>query len=425
MSAGVESRRAALTLIEAVLERDRTLDEACAQAKPYKALEPRDRAFARLTALTTLRRLGQIDTLIDAWLDRAPKGKARRALSVLRIGLAQLLFLDTPAHAATDALVELAKADGLAAQAGLINAVMRRAAREGAAVLAGQDSPRLNTPDWLWRDWVDQFGEPTARAIADAGLREPPVDLTVRADAGTWAGRLGGIRIARDTVRLDRPGEIAALEGFGDGAWWVQDAAAAIPATLLGDVAGKRVIDLCAAPGGKTAQLLAGGATVTAVDRSKPRLDRLRENLTRLDMTAEIVTADAAVWRPDTPADAILLDAPCGATGTLRRHPEIARRRGADDIAKLSALQHRLTEAAVEMLAPDGRLVIATCSLQSDEGPGLARHAAGLAGLTPDPIQPTEVPFGELVDGCLRTHPGHLADRGSVDGFYISRFRRI
>lgn len=433
MSAGVNSRRAALFLVEAVLDRDRTLDEACAQTKPYKALEPRDRAFARLTALTTLRRIGQIDALIDGWLDRPPKGKARRALSILRIGLAQLLFLDTPPHAATDALVELAKADGLAAQAGLINAVMRRAARAGAMSLATQDAARMNTPDWLWRDWVAQFGEPTSRAIADAGLREPPVDITIRPRAGieadigadTWAERLGGVRIGENTVRLEKPGDVTALEGFAEGAWWVQDAAAAIPATLLGNIAGKRVIDLCAAPGGKTAQLLAAGAIVTAVDRSKPRMDRLRENLNRLGLVAEIVAADAGVWRPDVLAEGILLDAPCGATGTLRRHPEIARRRGAEDIAKLSTLQHRLTEAAIEMMAPGALLVIATCSLQSQEGPELAEYAAGLAGLRIDPIQPDETPFGDIIDGCLRTHPGHLADQGSVDGFFVSRFRRV
>jgi 16S rRNA (cytosine967-C5)-methyltransferase len=424
VSTGIASRRAALTLIEAVLERDRTLDDACARDDGFAALEPRDRAFARATALTVLRRLGQLDALLQDWLTRPPKGKARRALTVLRIGLAQLLFLDTPAHAATDAVVDLAKAENLASQTGMINAVMRRATREGAAALDRRDAARLNTPDWLWDDWTGQFGEAATREIAGGHLSEPPVDLTVPRNADEWAEHLGGTRIGARTVRLTRPGDITALRGYDTGDWWVQDAAAALPAALLGDVAGKRVIDLCAAPGGKTAQLIAAGARVTAVDRSKSRLARLRENLARLDMEAEVVTADAVEWRPAAPTEGILLDAPCSATGTLRRHPEIARRRSGGDSARLTALQRRLVEAAVDMLAPGAPLVIATCSLQVDEGPGLAAFASGLPGLTPAPIRPDEISFGDIVEGCVRTHPGHLRDQGGVDGFFISRFNR-
>lgn len=428
MSSGIPSRQAALKILEDVLHRDRSVDEAMVG---LDALEPRDRAFARLTALTVLRRMGQLDDLIARFLDKPPQGRTRRILSVLRIGLAQMLFLETAPHAAVDSTVELARAAGMAKLAGLTNAVMRRASREGAAILAKQDAGRLNTPDWLWSDWVAQFGEDTARRIALAHLDEPPTDLSVPKEAAQWAEKLEGNPLAPMTLRLRKPGDVTKLPGFSEGAWWVQDFAASLPVQLLGDVAGKRVIDLCAAPGGKTAQLIAAGARVTAVDRSKPRLKRLQENLDRLSQSAEIVSADATTWRPDQPTDAVLLDAPCSATGTLRRHPEIAYRRGPEDVAKLAALQQRLVKAAAEMLAPGGTLVIATCSLQAAEGPALFEAASALGGLEVLPVSPASFPGlgSDLPEDCfregyLRTLPCHLADRGGMDGFFAAAFRK-
>lgn len=425
MSDGLAARRSALAMVEAVLEHDRGLDE-CADATA--GLEPRDRAFARLIALTVLRRLGQLDALTDLLLEKPPQGRTRRIRHVLRIGLAQLLFLETPAHAAVDASVELARGEGMAKLAGLVNAVLRRAVREKAALLSREDAVRANTPAWLRDDWVGQFGEETTQAIADAHLAEPPTDLTCPDRADDLAAELGGTRIGRDTVRLVRPGDVAALPGYDAGTWWVQDVAATLPATLLGDVAGRRVIDLCAAPGGKTAQLAAASATVSAVDRSKPRLARLRENMERLGLTVDIVAADATQWRPDEPADAVLLDAPCSATGTLRRHPEIAHRRGPADVQKLAALQRRLANAAIEMLKPGGILVAATCSLQSAEGPGFFNDVRALEGLEPLPIDRSDLPteLGDAVtpDGCLRTHPAMLRDQGGMDGFFVMRFRK-
>lgn len=424
MSDGIAARRAALSMLESVLDRDRGLDE-CTDA--LTGLEPRDRGFARLTALTVLRRLGQLDVLTDLLMERPPQGRARRIRHVLRIGLAQLLFLDTPAHAAVDASVELTRQEGMGKLAGLVNAILRRAVREKAALVAQDAATRANTPAWLREDWEAQFGREVATAIADAHLQEPPTDLTCPGRADALASELGGVRIGQDTIRLTRAGDVTALPGYAEGTWWVQDAAAALPVQLLGDVAGRRVIDLCAAPGGKTAQLAAAGAAVTAVDRSKPRLARLSENLERLNLSATVVTADATQWQPSEPGDSVLLDAPCSATGTLRRHPEIAHRRGPGDVAKLADLQRRLAAASVAMLKPGGVLVAATCSLQRAEGPGLHAALNALSDLEAWPITPSELPdFPGAVtaDGCLRTHPAMLAEQGGMDGFFAMRFRK-
>ncbi|NMM44807.1 methyltransferase domain-containing protein [Rhodospirillaceae bacterium KN72] len=427
MSDGIDSRLAAMDLLESVLHRGLSFDDALAQSKPLQKLTQRDRGFARTIALTALRRMGQIDALLFDYLEHPPKGKAKRVLDVLRVGLTQLLFLNTPSHAALAATVDLAKSQNMRNMAGMVNAVLRRADRDGKATLAAQDAGRLNTPDWLWSDWEAQFGADTAAAIATAHLADAPIDVTVPIDRDLWAERLKSDPIGPQSVRLRESRDVTKLPGFLEGKWWVQDVAATLPALLLGDVSGKRVIDLCAAPGGKTLQLVAGGAEVTAVDRSKARLQRLQDNLKRLRYTANVVDADATQWRPDAPADAVLLDAPCSATGTLRRHPEIAYRRDAGDSSKLAALQKRLVEAAVEMLAPGGTLVVATCSLQSAEGAELLSFAKSLDGVSFDPVQATELPDlpGTIAEnGTLRTLPSMLSDKGGMDGFFAARFKR-
>lgn len=419
------AREAALRVLRAVLGRRQPLDEALADPA-FAGMEPRERAFARLLAATVLRRLGQIDAAVSACLDRPLAGPARQIAPVLDLGAAQILFLGTPAHAAVAATVELARGR-LAPWRGLANAVLRRLTRDGAALLAGQDAARLNTPDWLWQSWCAAYGEPAARAIAAASWDEPPLDITVKGDAAAWAERLEATPLPTGSLRR-AAAPVAALPGFAEGAWWVQDAAAAIPATLLGDVAGRRVFDLCAAPGGKTAQLAARGARVTALDRSPARLARLRENLQRLGLEAECVAADAESWAPAAPADAVLLDAPCSATGTLRRHPDVAWLKGPDDVARLAAAQDRMLAAGAALVRPGGLLVFCTCSLQPEEGP--QRIAALLASGAPFdrvPIVPAEVGgLAEIVaaDGTLRTLPCHLAGRGGMDGFYVARLRR-
>jgi 16S rRNA (cytosine967-C5)-methyltransferase len=314
----------------------------------------------------------------------------------------------------------------------LVNAVLRRLAREGEALLGASDEARDNVPDWLWVSWQAAYGEATARAIARAHLTEPPLDLSFKGEAETWTG-LGAVLLPTGTVRLSREARSAermveALPGFEEGAWWVQDAAAALPVRLLGDVTAKTVLDLCAAPGGKTAQLAAAGARVVAVDRAEARLDLLRRNLTRLRLSAETINADAATWRPETPAPAVLLDAPCSATGTIRRHPDVAWLKRPEDVTRMAAAQDRLLQAAVEMTAPGGVLVYCVCSLQPEEGP--ERIAALLAAGAPverERIEPAEIGgLAELIspEGDLRTLPCHLAEQGGLDGFFAARLRR-
>ncbi|MCH8092535.1 MAG: MFS transporter [Proteobacteria bacterium] len=422
-----DAREIAMDCLAAVLRRGRRLEDALNDHPGYGRLEARDRAFARLLVATTLRRLGQIDRLIGHCLERPLPAKAAGVTDILRLGLAQLLFIGTPAHAAVDTTVTLAAKHEPAKLKPLVNAVMRRMTREGAGLIATGDAGRLNTPDWLWRSWSKAYGEDTCHAIANAHLSEPPLDITVKDEDGDWAAKLDARRLPTSTLRraLAKPSE---LPGFSDGAWWVQDAAASLPARLLGDVRGKTVIELCAAPGGKTAQLAAMGADVIALDRSEKRLERLKGNLARLDLEARLVVADALSWRPDAPAEAILLDAPCTGTGTLRRHPDIARTKERGDVERLAARQDELLLAAVAMLAPGGVLVYAVCSLQPEEAE--MRVAALLEGGAPvrrENVQSSEIGgLSQAVTeaGDLRTLPCHLADLGGMDGFYAARLRR-
>ena len=311
------ARACALALLEAVLGRKWPLDDAIADHHGLARLAARDRAFARLLVATTLRRLGEIDALLARRLDRPLPAKAPAVRNILRLGACQIAFLGTPPHAAVDTMVVLAAARAPPPFKGLVNAVLRRLARERPALADAGDAARLNTPEWLWDSWRAAYGEATAYAIAAVHLAEPPLDITVKADADLWAGRLEATVLPTGTLRRPIGGAVSALAGYGEGAWWVQDAAAALPARLLGEVAGETVLDLCAAPGGKTAQLAAAGARVVAVDR-EPRLARLEENLTRLRLGAKTVAADVAAWRPDAPAPFVLLDVPCTATGTIR-----------------------------------------------------------------------------------------------------------
>ena len=424
---GLAARRAALDLIRAVLGRHRPLDEAL-ESPGLSALETRDRAFARLLVTTVLRRLGQIDALIGEAVRRPLPRNAVAVRDVLRVGLAQLLFLGTPAHAAVATAVELVDDAGLGRFKGLVNAVLRRFARDGEAALADQDAARLNTPDWLWQSWVSAYGASAARAIAEAHLADPTLDITVKAEPDRWAEALDAKLLPTGSLRRPAGGSVPELAGFSEGAWWVQDAAAALPARLLGDVAGQSVADLCAAPGGKTAQLAAAGGRVIAVDRSDRRLDVLRGNLRRLDLQADAVVADAAEWRPAQPLDAVLLDAPCSATGTIRRHPDIQRLKGPEDVAKLADLQSRLLRHAVTLVRPGGLIVWCTCSLQPEEGEAqIDRLLQSGAPVSRVPVTAGEI--GGLAEavtsaGDVRTLPCHGAEWGGLDGFHMARLRR-
>ena len=429
-----DSRAVAAEVLRAVLEDGRPLDDSLAKHRGLPRLAPRDRAFARMMTATTLRRLGQIDDLIAACMERPLRRGQGEARSLLRIGACQLALLRTPAHAAIDTTVSLAHTTRLEPYRALINAVLRRLSREMDTLIPKQDVPRLCTPAWLWHSWSLAYGEATARAMAAVHIEDPPLDLTAQEDPEAWAGRLGARLLPTGTLRLPSgAGEVGKLQGYKRGAWWVQDAAASLPARLLEAGPGQRIVDLCAAPGGKTAQLAASGAEVIAVDRSEQRLQLLTENLQRLGLAAATVAADARRWRPPEPVDAVLLDAPCSGTGTLRRHPDIAQLKTERDLSTLTVLQDKLLDAALAMLKPGGLLVYATCSLQPEEG---ARRIAALLersaaeGSAPPkrvPIRPEEIAgLAEAVtkEGDLRTLPCFLAEDGGMDGFYACRLRR-
>ncbi|MCB5174564.1 16S rRNA (cytosine(967)-C(5))-methyltransferase RsmB [Microvirga lenta] len=426
---GLGPRRLAWNAVTEALKRRVPLDDMLDEFAPQERLSGRDEALARAIAIVTMRRLGTIGWALRERLDKGARDE--RLLNLLAIGAAQILFLDVPDHAAVDTAVQLAQDDRRLKHAGgLINAVLRRVARERDAILASAE-PWLDTPNWLEERWTAQYGEELATEIARAHQALPSVDLTVKEDAQGWAERLGGILLPTGSIRLTERTPIRDLPGYEEGAWWVQDAAAALPARLLGAKPGERVADLCAAPGGKTAQLAAAGAEVLAVDRSAKRLKRLEENLARLRLQAETRAVDAEKL-DEPPFDAILLDAPCSATGTIRRHPDVAWTKGEEDVKKLAGLQSRLLDKAAGLLKPGGRLVYCTCSLEAEEG---ERQAEAFLARHPDfvrsPVTPEEV--GGLAEcltpaGDVRTLPCHLTvaghDRSGLDGFFMARFVR-
>jgi 16S rRNA (cytosine967-C5)-methyltransferase len=408
------TRSAALDLLAAVFERRRPLEEALDQLPA--AVEPRDRAAAHRLAAAVLRRTGSLDAVLEPFLRREPPPVVRAAL---RMGAAELLLLNTPAHAAVAATVAVVPRPF----AGLVNAVLRKVATEGPAAFAALESERLDTPPWLWSAWHAAYG-PAVRAIARAHQFPAALDLTLAPGATPPEG---AVQLPTGSWRLPEGTRVTDLPGLAAGQFWVQDAAAALPARLLAVRPGERVADLCAAPGGKTAQLATAGGRVTAVERDPKRAVRLRENLARLQLDVEVVEADAATWMPDEASfDAILLDAPCSATGIIRRHPDIPHLKRAKDLPPLVEVQARLLAQAARLLRPGGRLVYATCSLQPEEGEAHLARAERL-GLVPDPFAPTELPglrTALIRGGTLRTRPDMWAEHGGLDGFFAARFRR-
>jgi 16S rRNA (cytosine967-C5)-methyltransferase len=432
---GLAARRIAADILDGILHKHRTLDDQLdgAGAHPgLKTLSDRDRALMRRLVATILRRLGTLGHVLSRLLDRGIPTDAPRAQSALLIGAAQILWMDVPDHAAVDLSVRLVQSDRRAAKyAGLVNAVLRRCAREGAPLIEEVKAQTLDVAPWLLARWIAHYGETTAREIATAIGHEPSLDITVKSDIEQWATRLHGEVLPTESVRTLLQGSVTMLPGFNDGQWWVQDAAAALPARLFGDVKDKRIADFCAAPGGKTAQLAQAGADVTAIDRSSNRMARLRDNLTRLSLEAETVVTDAAEWKDGTDGsfDGILIDAPCTSTGTIRRHPDIGWLRQEADIAPLVALQQRLLQRAVTLLKPGGTLVYCTCSLEPEEGEqAISAFLATEPSVRRAPIEAGEVAgLSEIItpEGDLRTLPCHLPREeprlGGLDGFYAAR----
>ena len=414
---GLAARRMALRLLDGVLGEGAMLEEGAGGSGA-------ERAEARGLAELTLRRLGQVDDALRRFVERPPAGTGRQ---ILRLMAAELLFGGTAPHAAVDMGVRLAQGGKRTARlAGLVNAVGRKLSSDK-DFLAEQDAARLNTPGWLARAMAGDWGEDAARAMAEAHIAGAPHDLTLRApgDAGALAAELGARVLPTGSLRLPGRPQLTALPGFEAGAWWVQDAAAALPARLVPHPAGRRVLDLCAAPGGKTMQLAAAGARVTALDISAARMERLRENLARTGLEAETVVADALDWQPEAPFDAVLLDAPCTATGTIRRHPDLPHRTDGRGLSALVELQRRLLDRAWGWVTPGGVLVFCTCSLLKAEGEAQAADfLARTAGAVAAPVGAGEAPAEFIADGWLRTRPDFWADRGGLDGFFAGRFAR-
>lgn len=423
-------RKLAIAMLEDVSRPDTGGDGVERQLAASK-LSARDKAFAMRIAMQVLRTQRLLDAILAEFL-KTPIDMERAAFvqQVLRIGVAQLMWLGTAPHAAVHSSVELVKQSKFQGLSGMVNAVLKRVVAEGEAVLATLDSEKLLLPQWVWDRWCTHYGEAVTRELATAMQDEPALDITVKDDAAGWAAKLEGTLTPTGSVRLANGGQVAALEGFDEGAWWVQDAAAALPAQLvLSAVKNPNPVlfDLCAAPGGKTAQLAASGAKVIAVDRSKRRMERLTRNMKRLKLGSHItpIAANLLDWEPSELADGILLDAPCSATGTLRRQPEVLWHKTPDTIAELADLQYALLERAVSWLKPDGVLVFAVCSLEKQEGEA---HMDAILKAHPQltllPVTPREVgDCAELItkQGALRTLPIHWKEEGGLDGFFAFR----
>ncbi|HXQ12682.1 MAG TPA: RsmB/NOP family class I SAM-dependent RNA methyltransferase [Caulobacteraceae bacterium] len=419
--ADLAARDAALGVVRAALERRGGLEEAL-DRPPFANLDERERPFARMLAMTMLRRLGPIDARLSGRMSKPPPETVRM---LLRLGVAQALYLDTPDFAAVDTTVRLAGRDRATRPfKGLINGVLRGLLREA----HGEDDPETLAPAWLLARWRAAYGEEEALAIAGMIALEPATDLTLRdpADADALAPALRAMPLPGGSLRTALRGDVAGWPGYAAGRWWVQDAAAAIPARVLGAQAGEVVLDLCAAPGGKTLQLAAAGARVTALDRSAERLARLTASLARTGLQAETVAADVLSWSDQRKFDAVLLDAPCSATGTFRRHPDVLWASRPGDIGSLASLQSRLLGAGADRVRAGGRLVYCVCSLEPEEGEAQVR--AFLERRPDFAVSPIATGEGGapapsvLPSGMLRILPTQL--EGGLDGFFVARFVR-
>jgi 16S rRNA (cytosine967-C5)-methyltransferase len=434
-SDGLATRRFACEIIEDVVRRRLALDERIeqlAKLDAYKALSPSDRGLVRAISVAALRRLGTIRKTLAERMPRGMPPKSGRLEAILIAGCAQIIVLETPVHAAVDTSVSLVREDKHAVHfADLANAVLRRVAAEKAIIIAESDPLRDDTPQWLSERWIAAYGEEQARAIALAHGSEASVDITVKSSPEVWAQRLGAVMLPTGSLRLTSRVAIPQLPGFAEGEWWVQDAAAAIPARLLRAQPGQNILDLCAAPGGKTAQLAAAGAEVIAVDRSQVRMLRLEDNMARLNLEVETVVSEAAQYEV-AGFDGVLLDAPCSATGTIRRHPDVAWSKTLQDLFKLVGVQARLLDHAATLVKLGGVLVYATCSLERDEGERqIERFLERNNGFSRDRIQASEVGgWSEVISqaGDLRCLPCHFAQpverMSGLDGFFASRLVR-
>jgi 16S rRNA (cytosine967-C5)-methyltransferase len=444
--AGLSVRRLSVNVIMHVLKARQALDEAFESALASVSLDSRDTALAKAIAHVTFRYMGSLEHVVLSCCDEGIPAKAGPLRLILLTGAAQILHMDVADHAAVDLAVTLAREDNRSAPYhGLVNALLRRIAREKDDILVHLAPLNYDIPAWLKTSWIKTYGEENAQKLGAAHHQLAPLDLSVKSSPAVWAQKLSGIELSTGSVRLqERTTPIPELEGFEEGEWWIQDVGASLAAQLLHAQKGQRILDMCAAPGGKTAQLAAAGADVTALDRSEKRLKRLEENMARLKLNVKIVVGDASTYE-DKPFDGVLLDAPCSATGTLRRHPEIAWIRTPEDIAKLSLTQSRLLDQAASLVKPQGQLVYCTCSLERAEGETqikafLKRHPSfkrspisyhelgGMDGVITDLGEVRTLPFLSVKTQNKNENVGDNILVGNIligmDGFFIARLIR-
>ena len=428
---GRQARRAAIGLLQGVTLDQQPLDQLLEENTEFRKLEGRDRAFAHALVASSLRHGGEIKAVLGKFLAKPLPRSSGMAVDILTIASAQRLFMDVSPHAAIDLSVDLAKQDKKAQHfSGLINAVLRKVAADGKLTLENLDAAKLNTPDWLWEQWVAAYGDKSARDIANAHLLEAPLDISVKDRPEYWSGQLKGELLPTGTIRLtssDR--SVQELPGFNEGEWWVQDAASALPAKLLGDISGQSVLDLCAAPGGKTAQLASAGAIVMAVDDSMTRMGRLRENLARLKLPATTLISDMLSLPADTLYENVLLDAPCSATGTIRRHPDLVYLKSPGQLDGLVHLQEKMLNHAASLLRPGGTLVYCTCSLSPLEGERQifkflrAHEEFELSPITSEDLA-LQAQFVTPA-GLMRCLPSMtIGSSSGLDGFFAARLER-
>ena len=420
------ARRLAAFAVKEVIETRSSLGQVLASQADYQSLESRDRAFVRLIVATTFRRMGQINAALKPFVKKRPP---KFVYAALQTASAQILYLNTPPHAAVGETVAMLKARSSSKGfANMTNAVLRRIVEKGPGLSAAQP-PKVNIPGWLRGSWEREYGRHAGRKLAAQLMRNPVLDITVKSDAEAWAEKLEGQVIGTSTVRLDRIGDVRALAGYDDGQWWAQDIAASLPVQILGDLKGKQVLDLCAAPGGKTMQMAARGAKVTSVDKSEPRLMRVKENLKRTKLKADVICADILTYEPEpTEFDTVLLDAPCSATGTFRRHPDVLYNRTPKDVANLVRLQDKLLMRAAQYVRPGGQLLYCTCSLQTEEGaPRITKFLQAMPDFRLIPIlglTVIDLPKTAFLGGYMRSIPYFLDERGGMDGFFIALLGR-
>lgn len=430
---GLASREAALGILSQILGSKKMLDAVLEHDDMFLSLAPRDRAFVRMMVTTVLRRKGQMDDLIARAMDKGDTPRPDQLKWILYLGITQLMFMDVAPHAAIDTSVTLMTSQNMEGRKGFVNAILRRIQSEGRKWIEGQDIAALNMPPWLYQSWVASYGVVRAKDMALASLEEAPLDISLKdaKDLELWASLLAAEKLPTGTLRRKNAGYVTDLQGFDKGEWWVQDASSALPAMLFGDLSGQTVLDLCAAPGGKTMQLAAQGAKVVAVDRSATRMSLLNENIKRVGFEdrVETVIEDGAGWHPKESFTHILVDAPCTATGTIRRHPDLLHLKNEKDQVGLISIQDRLLNNAARILQVGGILIYCTCSLQKEEGEQqIERFLLEHRNFIPMPIRKEEL--GNLdgvvkAEGYVRILPHYLKELGGMDGFFISRIKRV